>query len=144
MPAIYDGLIFRTALDAQWAGFFDLAGWSWHYNPKPIGNWVPEFRVTFPCRHSECSGSHSLAVAVVPMADLEGLGGHPALRFAYGLGADEKPIGVDAGALFGSTPDATTWEMSHGAGGGPANVPFWVDEAAGYWHQARSLVTVLD
>lgn len=33
MTAVYDGLQFRTPLQAQWAAFFDLAEWEWRANP---------------------------------------------------------------------------------------------------------------
>jgi hypothetical protein len=37
MPAIYNGLMFKTELEATWAAFFDLAGWKWEVNPLPLG-----------------------------------------------------------------------------------------------------------
>lgn len=54
MGAIYKGLQFKTALEARWAAFFDLAGWEWHVNPVCVGDWSPDFWVSFPCSHSEC------------------------------------------------------------------------------------------
>lgn len=142
MPAIYDGLVFRTALDAQWAAFFDLEGWQWQYNPAPVGNWAPEFRVSFPCAHSECAGRHTLLVAVVDVDNLEGLNRHPALRYSYGTGPEGISIPADAGALFGSSPAATTWEMSHGAGGGVDSVPMWASAPAENWEAASRAVTL--
>ena len=38
MGAIYKGLQFKTALEARWAAFFDLAGWEWHVNPACVGD----------------------------------------------------------------------------------------------------------
>ena len=49
MGAIYKGLQFKTALEARWAAFFDLAGWEWHVNPVCVGDWSPDFWVSFPC-----------------------------------------------------------------------------------------------
>ena len=47
MSSYYKGLEFRTHLEAKWAAFFDLAGWSWWVNPIAIGDWRPDFKVTF-------------------------------------------------------------------------------------------------
>ena len=137
---------FRTRLEAQWAAFFDLAKWEWRVNPAPVGDWAPDFRVTFPCTHSECGGSHTLLVAVLPFAQRDDCKGHPSLRHFYGINQanreDYKGLGVsiDAGAVFGSSPKASTWEMSHGAGAGTEDVPAWVDHAESLWSEAASLV----
>jgi hypothetical protein len=145
MPAVYNGLMFETELEATWAAFFDLAGWKWDVNPLPLDNWAPDFRVTFPCRHSECGGSHSLLIAVLPIDDIRGFGSHPCLGHIYGPGtyADNMQVHIDAGAAFGSGPAVTRWEMSHGAGGGTETVYNWVPANANadiLWGQAKSLV----
>jgi hypothetical protein len=108
-----------------------------------VDNWRPDFRISFPCPHSECDGSHTLLVSIVAANDLQSMSGHPALTHAYGVrlvGADEKQIIADAGALFGSHPGATAWTMSHGAGGGSDNVPNWVVDATRCWERAGQLV----
>ncbi|WP_109223343.1 hypothetical protein, partial [Klebsiella pneumoniae] len=95
MGAIYKGLQFKTALEARWAAFFDLAGWEWHVNPVCVGDWSPDFWVSFPCSHSEC-GSHTLLISVLPIVTIQ---------------EDPQRIheGVEAGAAFGSSPEVTTW-----------------------------------
>lgn len=144
MTATYKGLQFRTPLEARWAAFFDLAGWEWHVNPAPVENWSPDFRVTFPCGHSECSGSHTLLVAVLPLAKKEDFATHPSLTHFYGSGIGDAYTGLgvsaDAGAAFGTSPSATTWQMSHGSGGGIFDVDFWVDHADSLWAKAETLV----
>jgi len=146
MTAIYDGLQFRTRLEAQWAAFFDLAKWEWRVNPVVVGDWAPDFRVTFSCSHSECGGSHTLLVAVLPLTQPEDFKTHPSLRHFYGINDANKDdykgldISIDAGAAFGTSPEATTWEMSHGAGGGIESVSAWVDHAEVLWSQAASFV----
>ncbi|MRD49357.1 hypothetical protein GHT07_18940 [Caenimonas koreensis DSM 17982] len=134
--ANYHGLEFRTALEARWAAFFDLAGWQWRYNPAAVDDWKPDFEVTFPCGHSECPDTHTLLIAVLATKDLDSVRGHPALQYTY-----QEHFTADAGALFGSEPAATTWDMSHGAGGGHFDVAFWVDDAAKLWAQAGAQVT---
>lgn len=138
MPLIYNGLDFETELMAHWAAFFDLAGWDWDRGISAIGNWKPDFRVCFPCGHSECSGSHTLLVTVLPVSNIEDVKGHPALHHIYRV---EDSCGrwlADAGALFGNTPAATLWQMSHGSGGGLESVHNWVNNANQLWHDATS------
>lgn len=62
-PTFYNGVWFRSRLVAQWACFFDLAGWTWEYEPIDLDGWTPDFRVKFSCGHSECSGSYTLVAA---------------------------------------------------------------------------------
>jgi hypothetical protein len=144
MTATYNGLQFRTQLEARWAAFFNLAGWQWHVNPAPVGNWAADFRVTFPCDHSECGGSHTLLVAVLPISSTEDFATHPCLKLS---GSDIREaykgwgVSVDAGAAFGTSPKATTWQMSHGSGGGIFEVDFWVNDADALWTKTKSLVT---
>jgi hypothetical protein len=142
MAATYNGLQFRTQLEARWAAFFDLAGWEWRVNPVRVGDWSPDFRVTFSCDHSECGGSHTLLVAVLPLSKREDFRTHPCLSHSYGIGDAYTGLGVsaDAGAAFGTSPKATTWEMAHGAGGGVFDVDFWVHQADVLWSKAESLV----
>lgn len=143
MAATYNGLAFHTPLLAQWAAFFDLAHWQWSRGITPVGDWEPDFRASFKCGHSECGGSHTILISVLSVADIDGIKGHPALTHSYGVtGADGKNI-ADAGALFGSNPWATQWQMSHGAGGGVEDVTNWTEDAHGLWRKAKELVQVL-
>lgn len=140
MPHVYNGLEFKTHLEAHWAAFFDLAGWKWWTNPAPVDDWRPDFRVSFKCGHSECGEEHTLLVAVLPISKLGAFDGHPCLAHRYGAqGADGRST-ADAGAAFGTSPAVTTWEMSHGAGGGVFDVRQWVDGADELWAQAGTLI----
>ena len=65
-PTFYNGVLFRTRLEARWACFFDLAYWKWDYEPIDLVGWTPSFRVEFPCSHTQCAGSHVLLVDVKP------------------------------------------------------------------------------
>ncbi|WP_202602934.1 hypothetical protein [Pseudomonas protegens] len=142
MVVQYKGFDFKTKLLAQWAVFFELAGWEWQPTPSAVGNWLPDFRVRFDCGHSECSGSHSLLVSVLAIDDLATVQGHPALEYRYHV-QDESGYRADAGALFGNSPMVTHWEMSHGAGGGVENVPSWVSNFAQLWSEAHGFLHTL-
>lgn len=143
MPAIYDGLQFKTKLEARWAAFFDLAKWEWRVNPAPVGDWQPDFRVRFPCGHSECYGSHSLLVSVVPVDRIDDAGKHPALEQRYTIEGPGKEHhrGVHAGAVFGTSPKVSRFEFAHGAGSGVDDVPLWVNDAEQLWARTASMVS---
>ena len=144
MTAVYNRLLFKTELEARWAAFFDLAGWKWHSNPVPVKDWSPDFRVTFDCSHSECNGSHTLLVAVMPYSKIESFDSHPCLAYGFGGWIPENGgIGLipeDGGAAFGTNPSVTKWEIAHGSGGGFEDVSFRVPDANSLWDQTKSLV----
>jgi hypothetical protein len=124
----YSGVTFPTWLEAKWAAFFDLIEWAWQYKPPKIGFWQPEFKVTFPCAHSECSGSHTLLCAVRPFASIRDFDGHLCLTYPYGGGQGDDGIPADSGAAFGNHPRVSEWEMGHGSGGGEYSFEMWLPE----------------
>lgn len=142
MPAVYNGLVFKTRLEAKWAAFFDLAGWTWWANPAPLGDWQPDFKVSFPCGHSECGPAHVLLVAVLPVSSIEEFKGHPCLTHAYGAKNATGEWQADGGAAFGTGPSITQWEISHGAGGGQEDLYSRVDDADVLWRKADALVEI--
>jgi hypothetical protein len=113
----YNGVVFRSRLEAHWAAFFDIVGWEWEYEPLDLCKWIPDFRVKFPCGHSECPGYHVLLVEVKPYYSIDEFEGHPCLQYPYG-GLRGSTIPADSSAAFGVNPDVTWWEMVHGNGGG--------------------------
>ncbi len=114
-------------LKLKWARFFTLAGWDWKLAPRHSSF---DFRVTFPCVHSECDGSHSLLVRICEKT-LEALAAKQMdlwdIDFIYS---------VPSPALFGDGPENTFWQMSHGAGGGVESVGTWVPDARELWERA--------
>jgi hypothetical protein len=143
MAANYKGLEFPTPLIAQWAAFFDLAGWQWSSGITPVENWKPDFRIIFPCGHSECSGTHTVLIAVLAVDDIAGVKGHPALTHSYDVCGTGKAWIADAGAVFGIDPWTTYWVMSHGDGGGVEDVTQWTNDAGGLWQKAKELVSIV-
>lgn len=121
-PTSYNGVLFRSRLEARWAAFFDLINWTWEYEPLDLEGWTPDFKVTFNCGHSECPSRHKLLAEVKPFYSLEQFKGMPVERNAYG-----QKYGSDGGLMLGQNPHITGWEMSHGAGGGFCTVEEWVD-----------------
>lgn len=137
----YDGLEFKNRLEAQWAAFFDLANWKWRSSPRMQDGWRPDFRVTFPCSHSDCGGEHTLLVSVVAFRSLESLKSHPALGYCYGVRDEQGKRIADGGAVLGSLPAISAFEISHGAGGGVFSVEFFVPNASELWEQAGKLIS---
>ena len=45
IPTKYAGTRFRSRLEARWAAFFDLIGWSWVYEPFDTDHWIPDFLI---------------------------------------------------------------------------------------------------
>lgn len=45
IPTLYNGVQFRSRLEARWAAFFDLCHWKWEYEPIDLNGWIPDFRV---------------------------------------------------------------------------------------------------
>lgn len=140
MASYYKGMEFRTKLLARWAAFFDLAGWTWHSNPAPVGDWQPDFFVSFRCGHSECSEEHSLLVSVLPLENIDNTTRHQALEHRYQVVDGTGASRADAGALFGVSAAVSWWEMAHGAGAGVDHVSSWVPGYTSLWSQAGQLV----
>ncbi|GAA3760738.1 hypothetical protein [Terriglobus aquaticus] len=112
-------------LKLQWARFFTLAGWDWRLSSRRGF----DFAVTFPCGHSECSGSHMILVRVVDKTAEALARKH---RETFGETAYDSPNP----ALFGDGPANTFWVMIHGAGGGDESVLAWIDGAQRMWERA--------
>jgi hypothetical protein len=119
-PTMYKGVLFRSRLEARWAAFFDLAGWNWQYEPIDFKGWTPDFLVSFPCVHSECSDGHELYVEVKPYSSLEQFDGHAVTKV--------DSWSIPSPAKFGVNPHVTQWEMAHGAGEGVDNVFNWIGD----------------
>lgn len=41
----YRAYEFRSRLEAKYAVFFDLCGWSWSYEPPEFNGWIPDFAI---------------------------------------------------------------------------------------------------
>ena len=46
IPTTYEASRFRSRLEARWAAFFDLIGWSWVYEPFDANGYIPDFLIT--------------------------------------------------------------------------------------------------
>lgn len=46
IPTIYNGVLYRSRLEARWAAFFDLIKWKFTYEPYDLDKWSPDFKIT--------------------------------------------------------------------------------------------------
>ncbi|SMD02282.1 hypothetical protein [Novosphingobium sp. B1] len=44
-PTLYQGINFRSRLEARWAAMFDVLGWTWEYEPETPGAYIPDFLI---------------------------------------------------------------------------------------------------
>jgi hypothetical protein len=51
IPTVYNGVQFRSRLEAKWAVLFDLLSWKWEYEPIDLNGYIPDFLVT-PTAHN--------------------------------------------------------------------------------------------
>lgn len=45
IPTLYNGVEYRSRLEARWAAFFGLAGWQFQYEPFDLNGWIPDFMI---------------------------------------------------------------------------------------------------
>jgi hypothetical protein len=48
IPTYYNGLQFRSRIEATWAAFFDQVKWPWRYEPIDLNGYIPDFILAFP------------------------------------------------------------------------------------------------
>lgn len=44
---MYNGVQFRSRLEATWASMFDKLGWNWDYEPIDLNGYIPDFILKF-------------------------------------------------------------------------------------------------
>jgi hypothetical protein len=47
IPTVYNGIRFRSMLEARWACVFDSFGWRWEYEPYELAGYIPDFIMDF-------------------------------------------------------------------------------------------------
>ena len=54
IPTVYNGIEFRSRLEAKWAAMFDQLGWSWEYEPIDLKGYIPDFVLKWDHGHTIC------------------------------------------------------------------------------------------
>ena len=47
IPTRYNGVQFRSRLEARWSAMFDLLEWQWEYEPIDLAGYIPDFILQF-------------------------------------------------------------------------------------------------
>jgi hypothetical protein len=129
-PTRYNGVNFRSRLEARWAAYFDLQKINWEYEPIDLIGWSPDFLINFTCVHLKCRGDdweskaieHRILVEVKPYIDLGQFDGLPCHQYDYH--AEGRANVVSQGfkycgmGRFGFTPDVAEFGMIHAGSGG--------------------------
>ena len=84
IPTLYNGITFRSQLEARWANFFDRLDWRWEYEPFEGHGYIPDFVLL---------GDRPVAVEVKPAHDLADMRQHTA-KVDRGLSEDVWPHDV--------------------------------------------------
>lgn len=61
IPTVYNGIEFRSRLEAKWAAFFDMVGWKWEYEPIDLNGYIPDFVIA--------GSRHPIYVEIKPSLD---------------------------------------------------------------------------
>jgi hypothetical protein len=92
----YEGVNYRSMLEARWAAWFQLVGWPAHYEPFELAGYIPDFILDFP---------YPLLVEVKPTRDCVG----PAAQRIVDSGWGGEFLIVTSMPTFGSCPEAPNW-----------------------------------
>lgn len=62
IPTLYNGVQFRSRLEARWAAFFDYLDLRWEYEPFDLDGWIPDFML---------SGKNNVLVEIKPITKFD-------------------------------------------------------------------------
>lgn len=98
IPTKYNGVQFRSRLEAKWAAFFDLVEWDWKYEPLDLMGYIPDFvisfrnsRFIFEVKPNSTDDEHSATIKKIYHS---GWDGFSAISF-------ESPVEYDSGTSIG-------------------------------------------
>jgi hypothetical protein len=89
----YNGINFRSRLEARWAAMFDLLKWNWTYEPIDFDGWIPDFAI---------HGEHVVYVEVKPVAEFP-------MDVADKIDASGCPNEVLIVGMLGPMPEGSEW-----------------------------------
>jgi len=93
IPTEYNGINFRSRLEATWARFFDLCKWNWEYEPFDLDGYIPDFALL---------GHTTILVDVKPVLDVSALRQRAVELEAYAAGMEFELLVLGA-TLIDST-----------------------------------------
>ncbi len=87
IPTNYNGINFRSRLEAKWARFFDLLGWKWDYEPVDFDGYIPDFYL---------HGERGCFVEIKPAMRVEELASLNERSYAAMQGTDKRMLYLGA------------------------------------------------
>lgn len=79
IPTVYEGIKFRSRLEAKWAAMFDQLGWSWEYEPIDLKGYIPDFVLKWDHGHTICEVKPATTIgelhAAIPKIECSGWAG---------------------------------------------------------------------
>jgi hypothetical protein len=107
IPTTYEGVRFRSRIEAKWAAFFDLVEWPWTYEPLDLDGYIPDFVLGF---------STPIAVEVkhvMGQAEFDELVHDRAKITASGWTGETLLLGATVGAdRLGWLREGGTWDLA--------------------------------
>lgn len=108
IPTTFEGVNFRSRLEARWAAMFDLLGWRWTYEPIDLAGYIPDFVVHLA---EPTLVEVKPAMSVVELKEmLHGGKIHGDGRPMLLLGA--SPLEFNHDAMFGLYCESGSWDFA--------------------------------
>lgn len=121
IPTKYGFINFRSRLEARWAAFFDILGWSWTYEPFDLPGWIPDFVIvgahgSVLVEVKPCSTSTQMRAELNAVRASLSPGSPPAMVVGVspfvlpeGGGVAEVVLGLGSRSGWGSNDDCEEW-----------------------------------
>jgi hypothetical protein len=104
IPTLYNGVQFRSRLEARWAAFFDLCKWKWEYEPIDLNGWIPDFRVV-----ARFGAPYLCEVKPVTFGDAPDLLDATTNEMTVALGGVQPPLGKDFHDIMIAGTNLDSW-----------------------------------
>lgn len=136
-PTMYNGVQYRSRLEARWAAFFDLIGWQHEYEPIDLPGWSPDFRVVFPCRLLKFIGidhQYDLFAEVKPYHEFSQFKGHASCAYMRTDSSGAVQLGLNPEVAHAWLNSGNDWD------GMFSLIGHWPSGYSRLWKQAGNAV----
>lgn len=103
IPTTFDGVNYRSRLEARWGAFFTILGWDFVYEPVDLNGWAPDFMIRGPAGQT--------LIEVKPEINADTI-----LAFRRAAPPNARSILVGCAPLFESGGDLTAIGLGWGDG----------------------------
>jgi hypothetical protein len=103
IPTVYDGIQFRSRLEARWACMFDMMSLNWLYEPLDLDGWIPDFVITNHIHKNELIDGSNGASIFVEIKPIDSFPFDTAKKIETAMAAYEKEKYLE----YKSGPDHT-------------------------------------